>query len=353
MQISPETYPIADFLKWHRDRELVLDPDFQRGSVWKESAKSFLIDSILRGMPVPKILFRTRIDRNTMQIVREVVDGQQRLRAIIAFANGELRLGSRSQELAGLTYRDLEDGDQDKFLAYKLTTEQLINANNEDVLEIFSRINSYTVPVNGPELRHARYDSDFKWSVVESVRKLVNFWRLGILSDRERVRMADAAFVAEMYGFVLNGVTDGGSTRIDKLYKDMEDAFPRKDEVESIVQGTCEFLASELLPEVAGGPMLGAPNVLMLFAAVAHVRHGLPLGRLEAKELTYPEGALSDIKAVVDNLKTLSAVLEDDEPEGGWGTFWSASKSTTQRIASRRVRLSVFLRALGPQAVTP
>lgn len=76
MQTSPETYPIADFLKWDREKELILNPSFQRGSVWKESAKSYLIDTILRGMPIPKILFRTKIDRRTKQIVREVVDGQ-------------------------------------------------------------------------------------------------------------------------------------------------------------------------------------------------------------------------------------------------------------------------------------
>jgi len=353
MQISPETYPIADFLKWHRDRELILDPDFQRGSVWRDSAKSFLIDSILRGMPVPKILFRTRIDRTTMQIVREVVDGQQRLRAIIAFAENKLPLGHRSQELAGLTYADLSDGDQDNFLAYKLTTEQLINATNEDVLEIFSRINSYTVPVNGPELRHARYDSDFKWSVVESVRNMVDLWRLGVLTDRERVRMLDAALVAEMYGFVMRGVMDGGSVQIDKLYEMTRDAFPNREYVESVTRDVAHFMATELLPDLSDGPLTGSPNVLMLFAAIAQVRYGLPAGRLEAPELEAPEGALTDLNQVKDNLKTLNDLLEAEEASPGWAAFWSASKSTTQRIASRRVRLPVFLRALGPEPINP
>ena len=148
-----------------------------------------------------------------------MVDGQQRLRAILAFTSDGLRLGSRAKEFAGLRYSDLEDEDQDRFLAYKLTTEQLVNASNEDVLEIFARINSYTVPVNPPELRHAKFDSEFKWSVVETKTKLHKFWELGTLSERERVRMLDASLVAEMYGILLDGVTDGGQPRINKLYE--------------------------------------------------------------------------------------------------------------------------------------
>lgn len=103
MQSSPEMFPIAEFLKWNREKSLNLNPSFQRGSVWRDPAKSFLIDTILRGMPVPKILFRTKIDRHTQQINRDVVDGQQRLRAIIAFADNRLVLGPRSGELQGET----------------------------------------------------------------------------------------------------------------------------------------------------------------------------------------------------------------------------------------------------------
>lgn len=280
MQTSPETYPIADFLKWDREKELILNPSFQRGSVWKESAKSYLIDTILRGMPIPKILFRTRIDRRTKQIVREVVDGQQRLRAILAFANDDLRLGIRAKGYAGLRYSDLEPADQDQFLAYKLTTEQLINAANEDVLEIFARINSYTVPVNAPELRHAKYDSDFKWSVVEVKTNASEFWSLGTLSERERVRMLDASLIAEMYGLLLQGVTDGGQPRINRLYDTYKDAFPEQAEIEGRILTVLALIGKLVAEDFAREPIVGPPHMLMLFGAIAHVTYGLPRGQL-------------------------------------------------------------------------
>jgi hypothetical protein len=40
------TYSVNDFLEWHERKQLVLSPKFQRRSVWKDVAKSFLMDSI-------------------------------------------------------------------------------------------------------------------------------------------------------------------------------------------------------------------------------------------------------------------------------------------------------------------
>ena len=107
-----EQYRIADFLEWHREKKLKLNPDFQRGSVWTPAARTFLIDTILRGFPIPKIYLRTAVDTDTKQSYREVVDGQQRLRAIIDFANDKFALSKRAGEFSGLRYSTLESDRQ-------------------------------------------------------------------------------------------------------------------------------------------------------------------------------------------------------------------------------------------------
>ena len=101
---TPQTYTIADFLKWNDDKELVLNPKFQRGSVWSPQARTYLIDSILRGYPIPKLLLRTAVDRDSRRTIRDVVDGQQRLRTIIDFASGKLVLGTKAKEFKGERY---------------------------------------------------------------------------------------------------------------------------------------------------------------------------------------------------------------------------------------------------------
>ncbi|MDN5850807.1 MAG: DUF262 domain-containing protein [Nitrococcus sp.] len=107
MSSVPQTYTISDFIEWNGKRQLVLAPDFQRGSVWSPSAKVFLIDTILNDLPMPQIFFRTKIDATQQSTVREVVDGQQRLRSILEFASGKIRLTSKAPKYKGKTYGDL------------------------------------------------------------------------------------------------------------------------------------------------------------------------------------------------------------------------------------------------------
>src|SRR3546814_16922943 len=96
-----EQYRIADFLDWHKEKRLVLNPEFQRGSVWTAAAKTYLIDTILRQLPMPKVYLRTRVDLESKKSIREVVDGQQRLRAHIDVSDDTLAFQKRAGGFAG------------------------------------------------------------------------------------------------------------------------------------------------------------------------------------------------------------------------------------------------------------
>jgi len=86
MNIQKTLYKVADFVSWLKNRQLELSPEFQRRSVWKPGAKSYLIDTIIKGMPIPIIFLRDkRTDISQFEPIREVVDGQQRLRTVLSF----------------------------------------------------------------------------------------------------------------------------------------------------------------------------------------------------------------------------------------------------------------------------
>ena len=346
-QSSPEHYPIADFLRWNSEKELVLNPSFQRGPVWTPTAKSYLIDTILHGYPIPKVLMRTHIDRSSHRIFREVVDGQQRLRTIIEFATGKIRLGVRSKDFRGSSYSGLPGELQDKFLAYKITAEQLINASDADVLEVFARINSYAVPVNAAELRNAKFDTEFSWSVQEKSRKWTDLWDLGILGKRDQVRMIGYSFVAEMYGILLNGVSDGGEDKISRLYERKKHDFPEQEEVEERVDWILSVMFDRVIPSLANEPIVKRPQALMIFAALAHSAFGLTEGDVGVDLMPEPaEDIMEHMDQFTDNLAFLNEVLRAEEPPREFERFYTASKSSTQRIASRRERFRVFCQAL-------
>ena len=340
-----EQYRISDFLDWKTEKRLILNPDFQRGDVWNPTAKTFLIDTILRRLPIPKVYLRTSVDITTKKSVREVVDGQQRLRAILDFADGKFSLSKRASEYAGKKYETLSPEDQEAFLAYPIAVDQLVNASVDDVLEVFARLNSYTVTLNAPEKRHGRYQGEFKWAVRNASRKWAPLWEnFGILSTRDRVRMLDDSLTAEMIGILLDGVVDGGQAKIDAMYYKYDAGFDSS--ALASLDTVLSYLQTELAPYLIGTPLLSSPHLLMLFAALAHVLIGIPQGELKGSE--YPTRTLiTDIEGARDNLLSLASMIAgDDEPGPPWSEFWKASKSSTQRIASRRIRFPFYFRAL-------
>nr|WP_075259319.1 DUF262 domain-containing protein [Herbaspirillum camelliae] len=91
LEVLRTIYTVADFIGWQRSQTLVLSPSFQRRSVWTPGAKSFLIDTILRGLPMPIIFLRDqKANLKTLQAQREVIDGQQRIRTVISYVAPEL-----------------------------------------------------------------------------------------------------------------------------------------------------------------------------------------------------------------------------------------------------------------------
>jgi hypothetical protein len=341
---TPQTYTIADFLKWYDDGELKLNPKFQRGPVWSPQARTYLIDSILRGYPIPKLLLRTAVDRDSRRTIRDVVDGQQRLRTIVDFSAGKLVLGTKAKELKGTRYGDLTDEQKDAFLAYRLTCEQLINADDEDVLEVFVRINSYAVPVTEAELRNARFENDFSEAVKVLVQDQTPVWNLGVVSERERVRMVDQSVIAELFAFMARGVTDGAESDITRFYENVRtkksSELPSKEALSELLDE-----AVRILSPFANEPIVQRPHFLMFMAALMYERGLLPAGKLVLAGLPQPDKLLVDSDAVVSSLSGLNSALAADTSGGRFEEFRDA-RATTQRLKSRQVRFAHFVAAM-------
>lgn len=339
-----EQYRIHDFVAWDENKELVLNPHFQRRSVWDPQARTLLIDSILRRMPVPKIYMRTKLDVRSKRSIREVVDGQQRLRAILAFAKGEFALTRRAQEFAGLKYEDLDEALQEDFLSYPLAVDSLVNASDTDVLEVFARLNSYTVTLVPAEKRHAKFQGDFKWAVHAAAKDWRLLWEeYQIVSGRDRLRMGDDSLMAEMFGVVMKGVTDGGAPNIEHLYEDNETTFPSERESRAQVDRTLQLVTESFGPLVKDTPLSRAPQFLMLFAAAAAVTEGIPQGQLLPEDV---RTSSIDLEGARDRLSLLAEAIEEDEPSKQFVRFRDAAIGSTQRIATRSIRFRYYRWAL-------
>ena len=76
-----DAYPIRYFKDLVEDDDLELNPSYQRDRVWSTSDSQRLVDSVLRGIPLPSIILNQRVNSHD----QEIVDGKQRLTAILRF----------------------------------------------------------------------------------------------------------------------------------------------------------------------------------------------------------------------------------------------------------------------------
>ena len=122
------------------------NPDFQRPAVWGHAQKQLLIDTILRGYDIPKLYWRmTGKHPDTY----EVVDGQQRLRAIWEFQAGKYALPKTTESIdgfsiAGLKYDQLPDDLRIRFDTYPLDVVILQSTEDDEVREMFLRLQNGT-----------------------------------------------------------------------------------------------------------------------------------------------------------------------------------------------------------------
>src|SRR5271165_5017053 len=80
MNFDLDTWKISDLLKVYEEKRLDLTPPYQRNEVWTAKAQQKLLESILRGKPIPSFFLLKKADNSF-----EMIDGQQRARTIIGY----------------------------------------------------------------------------------------------------------------------------------------------------------------------------------------------------------------------------------------------------------------------------
>lgn len=137
-----------------------LMPDFQRsGDLWKPYQKSRLIESILLGLPLPSFYFSEYYDEEAGQSKYQVIDGQQRLSALVEFVfDQSLRLTGLQflKQYEGRTWDELGKVEQMNFKSLKITINTLRKSTPANVkYVIFQRVNTAGIPLTPQEMRWA------------------------------------------------------------------------------------------------------------------------------------------------------------------------------------------------------
>ena len=296
------TYNISDFIEWYESGLLELSPDFQRRSVWTQKAKSYLIDTIIRGKPIPKILISQKLQGK--KNVRVVVDGQQRLRTILEFYNGDFKLSRvHYPEFANRIFEELPEETQNEFLKYELGVDLLFDLPYEDILDIFARLNSYTVKLKPQEIYNAKYVGYFKQYAFNYGLKYVRYLiDSKILTKSNVTRMAEAELSADLYVSLVDTVrTNKG---IETYYKKYEDEEGPLENSAKMFDNIMTYIGSIYpSPEIKNTNWKRIHLFYTLFTAIGHLLYGLN-GLDETYRTQINKNKVGKLRIILDELSS-------------------------------------------------
>lgn len=318
-RVDYQTIVIQDLINLHNADELDLSPWYQRRSVWSNSQKSYLINTLLERKPIPAIYVRHSLDIEKSKSIKEVVDGQQRCRSIISYALGDFSAKHPSHDKK-VKFSQLKKDERQKYLLTSIPVGYLLGASDADVIDIFGRINSISKSLNAQEKRNAAYSGEMKQLCLQQSASRINFWRnYGVFSANDLARMNETQFISDIVYNFINGLSDYSSSRLDRLYKEYDESFPDADNVSDRLDKCFDLLAS-LPPERVKDTIFNRAPVL--FSLILIIDDKNPsLKKLEEVVLEIDERYHSEENQTEEDKK-----------------FIDACKSTTQRISQRKVR---------------
>ncbi len=334
-QPGTSLYTVSDFLQWAGANQLQIATKFQRRSVWVEKAKSYLVDTIVREKPVPPIFLRLKADTTTRSTIREVVDGQQRIRSVIAYVSNEFPiLKAHNEELAGMYYDDLPDELKQRVLQYAFFVFTLSNVTDEDVLDIFARFNTYSVALNAQELRNANFTGLFKRTAYLLAHRYYKFWtQNGVFTDRDVARMREVEFVSELLVMTMAGIQSTNKRELDQFYEAYDDDFPLRARLISRFDAVMDVIGEMFAGRMANSIFRRRPIVFSLFTAIYSLKYGIP--GVDAERLKF---TAQQVGAIRERLKRFDQQMQRDEVPEKYFNFFEAMNRATGTPVNREIR---------------
>jgi hypothetical protein len=336
-------YTPHDFVLWQEHEMLVISPKFQRRGVWRPAARSFFIDTMLREMTVPPLYFRMTQNQTATKAIREVVDGQQRIRSVLDFIKDDgFRLSKTLRATwAGKKFNELPEVQRNKISYFSFPVEIFKGLSDQQVLEVFSRLNMNGIPLNKQELRNGKYFGFFKQTALALALVYYEFWRNNrIFSDQSIARMLEVELTSELLIAGREGMQDKKKT-IDSFYDKWENAYSSREADEKRFRDTFAAISDTFSGgELAGTAFRRPPLFYTLYCVVYHHMFGLPGIQRQSPKKSLTADRRESLKDAALKLSNLIAEAKDPGAEipAKYKAFLAACQRQTDNINPRKTR---------------
>lgn len=317
--------------------ELII-PEYQRKEgIWGEPEKAKLIESILLDLPLPIFYFAEKDNGDWI-----IVDGLQRINAMLGFINNELTLSKLAEleDLNGKTFKDLDRASQRKLREFQLTSYviDMKEGNNRFISELFHRINTFGVKLSPQEIRNAV-------NIGKSVGLLSNLANaedfLRVTNNKiNPIRQKDLEVCLSAISFIIYGYEDYSYNKQDDFLSDTMDLL-NKTSVEQDEKIKQAFLYGIKISEIVFGneaflkdlnPKKSSPISKPLFELIVSTFSNLT----EQQKIVLIENKDNFVNCLYDAIKSDSREyadwISDVYTESGRGFNYSISQSTGKRV---------------------
>lgn len=214
MEYIIEKWTINKLLQYYEKNKINLSPPYQRNEVWSLRDQRLLIKSIKKNWPMPSFFVLMKDDGNY-----EMVDGQQRSRAILGYWYGKYTDDN------GISFsKEFKSGKGNKsllnqFLRYRLSITSINDlTQNESISDFYTLVNKSGLHLNRPEIKKAEYFETRFLKLITELADSKEFMELKLFSKSILDRMNDIDFVSELVAIIEHGISDK-KEKVDSMYK--------------------------------------------------------------------------------------------------------------------------------------
>ena len=185
----------ADILRMVNQKQLKINPDFQRQSIWTEAAQTRFIDSLMKQLPIPSMAISLDYKKDE----RLVIDGLQRISTIIKFLkeDSDWRLSNLEDidsRIQGKSVQEIKEQNPELFsrvenLSIPITVIRFDSSKPKHMdylFTIFHRLNTAGTRLTNQEIRNCIYQgtlnnllkkcADYKnWKKINPINKSKRF----------------------------------------------------------------------------------------------------------------------------------------------------------------------------------
>lgn len=197
----------------YKNKKIILNTKYQRGSVWNIKKQINLIDTIIKSFPIPFIIFY-EIERN----IYECIDGKQRLLSIFNFIedNFEIKINN-----VKIKYSDINYENKQHFNRTEIGIILLIDKwNDNEIEDIFNKI-QYGVTLSTGEILNSK-NTNSKISIAKNILQKIENIFYQIFKNKVINRNNDIICILKIIKIISINDTDLRTNKIKKWINDKD-----------------------------------------------------------------------------------------------------------------------------------